>query len=67
MASHEEVIESTGETQLELLRGLCDRATRNYKRKDFQEAIELIKLAGLVHSSLQNLTQHLSDNSSVED
>lgn len=67
MRSDREVLESTGETQVELMQGLCNLIKRNYKRKDFGEVNELTKMHSLVNSSLDTISEQLSTSSSVEE
>lgn len=67
MRTDREALELSGETQIELMRGLCDRLHRNYNRRDYEEADELMKLAILLNSSVKSITEHLSRNSTTED
>lgn len=66
MTSDREVLEVSGETQIELLQGICDGIRRNYKCRNFGEANELTKLTYLLNSSLDSITQHLSKSGEVE-
>lgn len=66
MTSDREVLEISGETQIELLQGICDGIRRNYRCRNFGEANELTKLTYLLNSSLDTITQHLSKSSQVE-
>ena len=67
MRTDREALELTGETQIELMRRLCDRIKCNYKRKDFEEVNELTKMHSLVNSSLDTISEQLSTSSSVEE